>query len=208
MMTMWWWWRWRSSSSSPSSFNILNSELNSVLLKDGEASKSWGLCSRVKRRDSFMPWDAPSLRAVWKSGVCISRSKPSCETEHCSNQRVGQKTSFLTCTDVHHFLRNKMLERRLQPLSRFWRFSTENSCSTVRWVCDTEVGHEAGTLPVKISPKISVFKAFFWGPRKNRHYLMIQNGWSKPLGWSLWGQCVHSFLLDFFVGTGNMSSSH
>ena len=68
------------------------------------------------------------------------------ETKHCSNQRVGQRTS-LTCTELHDFLGNKLLERRLEPifepvlkffqLKMFTTFNGAVGYTAHRWTTET-----------------------------------------------------------------------
>ena len=65
-------------------------------------------------------WDAPSIRAVWKSGGLHLKIET-------SNQRVGQRTSF-TCTELHDFLRKQVawtsVGAHFEP--GFEEFPTEN----------------------------------------------------------------------------------
>ena len=211
-----------SSSPSPSPPTVAFWTLNLTLwrsrtakwakVESCEAECSW-MRMKIQRRFQLTVrsfWDAPSIRAVWKFEVCISKSKRSIVPTNVLGK--GHPSPVQNCMISFE---NKSHERRLEPISSrvlksfqlkkihdFQRCSGgirhtqvgQGDAKKPRWTAPAEarrptfhLGHCIGENPTKIwwifdiSP---LFGAFFSGvPRRNGHCLMVQNGGSRKSFW-------------------------
>lgn len=219
MMTMWWWWRWRSSSSSPSSFNILNSELSLRMAKKanpegcavewrGETVLCLGMLPPSVQREnrgfasqhpnpaakqSIVPTNMLGKRhPSWPVQTCNISFETKCLNVGCSHwagfegfstenfhfQRCAGYTTHRLATETGTFDR---------PKPR-WAPPVEARCSYVLWIAFANLTQTWWRSSQKcpclehFSGKIA---SIWWSKR-------VDHASCKPLGWSLWGKCVHA----------------